>query len=600
MSKLYGTQKHSSGRPAKAARDAKSVSFAVGDLETDPFKEGRLEINPFCAGFFDGKTKETWWGEDCAKKFVDRLKKFDGVCFFHNGGNFDFHFLLEFLPVNECEFLCMGKRIVRIKLPWGAELRDSFAIIPKKLAAFAKDEVDYTKFEKDVREKHRVEILKYLRSDLENLYNMVQGYIKRFPLKVTLASSVYEMMKKEYDYNPGRSGESYDGKFRPFFYGGRVELWKQGEVKGKFHIVDINSAYPYAMTFQHWFGFAGEAVSDIPRKKMEQCLYVVECKAQGCFPFREKDGRINFPTKEGRFWVTGWELKAAQDLRLVKDLKVLVCYVPKEVKDIKTFSETLYGKKLAAKKAGDTEEEFFNKIAVNCGYGKLAFNPMRFSEVKVTTIYDKPDYLGENGKVISEAKAEKQGQNLWENCWDDKDRGLSFWKRKSYKEGIDKFVNVATAASITGFVRSMLLRAKQKAGGAVYCDTDSLILENIKHINFGEQLGQWKLELTCDSSIKKGQRAAITEKPGLWIGGKKLYCAFGITPDGKWKWKDASKGVKFSPDRIKSIAMGKTETKIFLAPTYSLFSKPKFVTREIKMKPISGNSAEKQQKQDNG
>jgi hypothetical protein len=162
---------------------------------------------------------------------------------------------------------------------------------------------------------------------------------------------------------------------------------------------------------------------------------------------------------------------------------------------------------------------------------------------------------------------------------------LSFWKRKSYKEGIDKFVNVATAASITGFVRSMLLRAKVKAGGAVYCDTDSLIVRKLTGMKFGDKLGQWKLELTVDSSIKKGERVKIENDSGLWIGGKKLYAAYGITPKGDWKWKIASKGVKLSPERIISVAKGKTEVMTFEAPTYSLFTPPKFVTRKVK-KPI--------------
>jgi hypothetical protein len=320
---------------------------------------------------------------------------------------------------------------------------------------------------------------------------------------------------------------------------------------------------------------------------------VVEGEARGCFPCREKDGRILFPHKTGRFWVTGWELLAAQELKLVSDLKILVCYQPAEIKDISNFSNTLYNRKLSAKLSGDVEEEFFNKIAVNCGYGKLALNPTKFSEVKVTGIFDKPDYLGENGKVISEAKAEKLGQKLWENCWDDSDRGLSFWKRSSYREGIDKFVNVATAASITGFVRAKLLRAKHQAGGAVYCDTDSLILKNLKGLKFGQKLGDWKLELTCDSAVKKGQRRAVEHDSGLWIGGKKLYAGYGRDPEGKWKWKKASKGVNLSAERIVAVARGEKQTMTFNAPTYSLFTRPKFVTRQISKQTISSPTGEK-------
>lgn len=564
----------------KPVREAIAESLgeliAVLDLETDPFKEGRIEINPFVAGFYDGKRMEIFWGADCIPRLVALLMKLKPgtIVYAHNGGNFDFHFLLEFLPVNDCKFLCMGKRIVQIKIPVGygkddkplyIELRDSFSIIPKKLAAFSKDEIDYTWFEKPVRETHKRAIVDYLKSDLRNNREMVLGFLKRFPAKVTLASSVFELMKKRFDYDPGRSNVQYDSKFRPFFFGGRVQFWKLGELKGRYQIVDINSAYPWAMTQNHWFGFESTAQTTIPKKNAEQAFYVVECFSDGAFPVREKNGSVAFPHAAGRYFVSGWELMAAKQLKLVRDLEILVCYVPSEIKSMRNFSQTLYDAKNAAKQAGDKEEEFFNKIAVNAGYGKLALNVSRFSEVKVTSLYDKPEYREgntEDGKIISEAKAEKEGQSLWENCWDDKDRELSFWKRSSYREGIDKFINVATAASITGCVRAFMLRSMKKCRDVVYCDTDSIIAADVSPLKMSDKLGDWKLEMNCCQ---------------VFIAGKKLYAA----TDGT-KWKKACKGVNLSHEKIAEVARGKYMGHQSIAPTYSFFSKPKFVTREVK------------------
>lgn len=579
---------------ASVVDDLTGLSVPTLDLETDPFKEGRLEISPFVAGLFDGKMIHVIWGDDCIPRLVSQLKKLlpGTIVYAHNGGNFDFHFLLEFIPVEDCEFMTMGKRIVRIKLPWDVELRDSFAIVPKKLAAFDKDEIDYRKFERPVREKHREEIVKYLKKDLLSLSRMVTGFIKRFPMELTLASSVFKLMKTDFDYDPGRSSESYDRKFRQFFFGGRVEFWKLGEVLGKFVIVDINSAYPWAMTKDHWFGFTNTAQQPKKREDRNQCLYIVECSARGCFPLRQKNNSVAFPYMHGRFCVTGWELEAALRLKLVDKLEILACYAPDAVADMAAFANTLYDRKREAKEAGDKEEEFFNKIAVNAGYGKLALNPERFNEVKVTEFLNRPDYISiKTGKVISEATAEKQGQPLWVNCWDDKDRGLSFWKRSSYRPGIDKFINVATAASITGCVRAYLLETKEKCGGAIYADTDSLILSNTKPLKIGERLGEWKEELFIDSSKygyydskdeNTGKVTRIKQRSGVWIAGKKLYAAFGQDAEGKWKWKKASKGVSLSPERIMQVALGRAETMTFKAPTYSLFSPPKFVTREVR------------------
>lgn len=569
------------------------ANVAVLDLETDPFKDGREVITPFVAGLYDGKSLEIFWGDGkradgencgaCIPALIKALQRLEPgtLCYAHNGGNFDFHFLLEYLPVNDCKFLCMGKRIVQIKLPWGVELRDSYAIIPKKLAAFAKDEIDYAKFEKPVRERHREEIVRYLKSDLRNNREMVLGFLKRFPSKITLASSVFELLKKRFNYDPGRSSEGYDSKFRPFFFGGRVQFWKLGELKGRYKIIDINSAYPWAMTKDHWFGFESSAGCKIPRKFMEQSFYIVECYSDGAFPIREKSGAVAFPKAQGRYCVSGWELKAAKDLGLVRDLKILICYSPVEIKSMRDFSQTLYDAKNAAKQRGDKEEEFFNKIAVNAGYGKLALNVSRFSEVKCTTLYDKPDYWEGNregtaekpGKRISEAKAEKEGQSLWENCWDDKDRNLSFWKRSSYREGIDKFINVATAASITGCVRAFLLRSMAKCRDVVYCDTDSIIAADVGKLIFGDKLGEWKLEMDCRQ---------------VWIAGKKLYAA----TDGT-KWKKACKGVNLSQDKIIEVARGKYQEHVSQAPTYSFFSRPKFVSREVKRADMPKRKKEK-------
>ncbi len=552
------------------------ANVAVLDLETDPFKEGRLEINPFVAGLFDGKVTSIFWGADCIPRLVAALKKLKPgmIVYAHNGGNFDFHFLLEFIPVNECEFMCMGKRIVQIKLPWGVELRDSYAIIPKKLAAYNKTEIDYVKFEKPVREKHKAEIISYLKDDLKYNREMVVGFLKRFPAKITLASSVFELLKKEFDYNPGRSTAQYDAKFRPFFFGGRVQFWRLGELKGRYSIVDINSAYPWGMTQKHWFGFECQAGSAMPKKFAEQSFFVVDCFSEGAFPMREKTGGVCFPHRRDRYFISGWELLAAIELKLVRDLNILICYSPTQVKDMRLFSETLYGRKNAAKQAGDKEEEFFNKIAVNAGYGKLALNVSRFSEVKVTTIYDRPDYTDEKtGKVISEAKAIKAGQSKWENCWDDKDRDLSFWKRSSYREGIDKFINVATAASITGCVRAFLMRSMAKCRDVVYCDTDSIIAADVSRLKMSDRLGDWKLEMDCKQ---------------VFIAGKKLYAA----TDGK-KWKKACKGVNLSQEKIIEVARGNYQEHKSIAPTFSLFSKPKFVTREVKRADMAKRKKQK-------
>ena len=556
--------------------------FAVLDLETDPFAPGRMEIEPFCAGYADESGSATWWGEPCVKELIARLKREAKrrpglIIYAHNGGNFDFHFMLPYLPVAQCKFLCIGKRIVQIKTPFGFELRDSFAIIPKALAAYQKTPFDYRKMERPVREKHKAEIISYLKDDLHDLFGMIEGFIARFPLELTLASSSYKIMQEKFDAGIERTEAGHDQMMRPFYFAGRVQFWELGQIKGRVDVLDINSAFPWAMTFAHAHGGKYRRSVKLPNKNPGPCFIIVECWSDGELPVRNPKGGVDFPTGRHTFHVTGWEYVAALKLGKIKQPKIHEVLIPKETKNFSKFVNYFYDGKLAAKKRGDKEEEFFFKIVLNSGYGRLALNVKKYSEVCVTTLYDTPDEI--DGKTGKERAANAKLAD-WSVSWDDERRGLTFHQRKSYREGVDKFINVATAASITGKVRAFLMESKALCGGALYCDTDSLVVRNFSELRMGEKLGEWKHEGHC-----LGTKPFVSDKnPGncFYIGGKKLYAAFITKPDGSQEAKLASKGVRLSPAQLVSVALGDEEDHINQAPTYSVFSPPRQVKRTIR------------------
>lgn len=537
----------------------KTPAFAVLDLETDPFAPGRLDIKPFLSGFYDGKTVSTFWGVDCVKEVLKLCRKFPGIIYAHNGGKFDFHFLLSSLPLDDCKFFCLGSRIVSIKTPWGCEFRDSYAIIPKPLAAFGKTEINYSWFERDAREKYREKITAYLKDDLRNLFEMVGGFLSRFPAEKTLASATFKLLQRDYGAETGRTSARYDARLRPFYFAGRVQFWQLGRVVGPCHALDINSAFPWAMIFPHAHGEDMTCGNKIPRKFREQSFYVVECESKGDLPLRGDKGGVSFPVGRFVFWVTGWELFAAVEVGTAKILRVETVYTPKECRDFSRFVHDFYGRKAAAKRAGDKAEEFFNKIVLNASYGKHALNPARFEEVAVTKMFDAPE-------------AGNPAQP-WRLLWDDPERGLSFHARSSYREGIDKFVNVATAASITGCVRAYLIRSKAKCRGVVYCDTDSIFAADVSKLKMGDGLGEWKKEIFFPGT---------TPANSFWIAGKKLYAGHGTKPDGAKEWKIASKGVRLTPAQIIRVAQGKKQKHTSEVPTFSVFSAPGFVSRTIR------------------
>ena len=120
-----------------------------------------------------------------------------------------------------------------------------------------------------------------------------------------------------------------------------------------------------------------------------------------------------------------------------------------------------------------------------------------------------------------------------------------------------RFYNVATAASITGFVRAYLWRhicAIRKNGGEVlYCDTDSIaaIGKIPKDMKIGKELGEWG----NDGDFRLAA-----------IAGKKLY-AF-QRRDGTWK--TAHKGVMIEPEDIVKVARGGEVKYQRAAPSFGI------------------------------
>ena len=122
------------------------------------------------------------------------------------------------------------------------------------------------------------------------------------------------------------------------------------------------------------------------------------------------------------------------------------------------------------------------------------------------------------------------------------------------------YYNVATAASITGFVRAHLLRAIAGATNPIYCDTDS-VFADATNVPLSDALGDWSVEATC-------AYGAFAER--------KLYAA--LTTTGTWK--KASKGARLTPLEITAIAQGKTVVYHAQTPTMSLSKlAPEYLTR---------------------
>jgi hypothetical protein len=266
----------------------------------------------------------------------------------------------------------------------------------------------------------------------------------------------------------------------------------------------------------------------------------IECKQSGAFPTRVKDGPLDFDVKHGEFFVTSHELKAALAAGRVSNVKVRQLWVPLKTIQFKEYVAHWMAEKISAEKNGDKIARIFAKLMLNSAYGKFGTNPENYKEF----------WLQHEGEPMPAepfqiASAHRCGVNLWERDSDTK-----------------RYFDVATAASVTGAARSVLLTALSKARRAVYCDTDSIICEGLDVAQDATALGAWKLEAEGDT---------------IAVAGKKLYAL----RSGSEYVKIASKGVRLTGPAIFDLCRGGFAEWENMAPSFSLKKEATFIKRKI-------------------
>jgi DNA polymerase elongation subunit (family B) len=573
--------------------------LAVIDFETDPFKFGR-DPKAFACGFYDGSTYKEFWGDDCALQLLIYLEsRTDPLLIYaHNGGKFDFFYLLAEGALTNPAMLING-RIVKSGLIGMHELRDSYAILPIPLSKLGnKLDIDYAKLEREVREKNKKEILKYQKADCVELWKVIDKFHERFGPKLTIGATAMAQLGKL--HRVSRQDEKHDETFRPYYFGGRVECFENGELNGNFKIYDVNSMYPKAMRdFSHPSGknyiHLGPEISNrynFRTGKLEGFgpVYFIRCIGfnKNAIPVRTIEGgqtKNRYDLPYGEFFAVSHEIETACELGLFQVESIIDIYVPCNSIKFTEFIDKFSAEKISAKLLQKTDpanidkhkaDETFAKLIQNSSYGKFATDPRKFKEWFIVDTQDDSTIMefenwrrDENGKL----KRDKDDSLL---CKLVNDMGrFEIWQCPTYD--IRGFYDVAVAASITGAARSILLRAIAHAVRPVYCDTDSLICADIRGVTIDDAaLGAWKFE-------------GATKK--IYIAGKKMYAcelsnADGSpmldTKTGKRKEKLASKGAKLSLTDIRELCKGKIVTWRSDAPNFKIDGRVKYVERDIR------------------
>lgn len=535
-------------------------SFWVADAETDPFKYGRVP-KPFIWGVYTGAGFHTF--EDTLE-FVDFIKGQDVIVYFHNGGKFDLHLILE--HVNVCEEVKIINGRIAVAHIGRAEIRDSYLLFPAPLSEFgAKLSIDYKKMEKKVRHLHMSEIKVYLKADCVELWQALYEHERLYGRHLTQAGASMAQWQKLSGLSPPKTDKAFFDRFSEYYYGGRVQCFQKGYIKGPIEVKDIRSAYPWAMLSEHPYD---PLFYEIPQPTYSTVratdMVTVSCISTGALPFRDSRGIITYPRDKIRrkYKVPGHEIMAAVETGAAREVFVHHVIRFASLKDFKPYIHHFYeGRKddrRAAKLARDIGDEvaarlhdvkaFFKKRYMTGLYGKFGANPGNYGNFFIVPWEDKMRYMkGDDlhppGDLFDGKRDYRFNGKLgpYAVLRDD----LDTWQ--------EHYINVATAASITSQVRAHLWCAIDGSDDPIYCDTDCVMARSSPDLPVGEELGEWNLE------------GVATD---VYIGGKKLYYLKGSF--GKKRFKMASKGVQPDPKKIKAVALGKTVLVKNDAPTFTL------------------------------
>jgi hypothetical protein len=533
----------------------------TADLETDPFAHGEM-ITPFAAGFYDGQDFSAYWGNKCLDRFFEHLERVPpGLVYFHNLGGFDFFWMLKYFTGKT---MIRNSRIVKTQvkaLEGFHEFRDSYAIMPFPLSEIkiegkkVKLDIDIEKMRASRRNKHREEIISYLKVDCTSLHYAVTRFIDRFGNKLTVGSTAMGELETLHDYVHIKD-PSEDKLIRQlFFYGGRVQCFQSGIVNGPFKVFDVNSMYPYVMR-DYLHPITG--VTSITEKRTKDTAFIVaEGWNHGAFPKRDKSGKLLFDCPFGIFSVSIHEWDVAIKYGLFKPRRIIQCYNYKLRRSFSEFVDTFYALRKQAKLDGDDVLSLFYKYILNSSYGKFAQDSSKYCDYQITPISENLSTKGCNNCLEDNCALHWRPDIILAEV------GMILWKRNNKKP---KFYNVSTGCSITGASRAVLMEAIANSEGPIYCDTDSLICRELKVVSFSDvELGAWKLEA-------QGNKAAIA--------GRKLYALF----DGEKCVKQATKGVRLEASQIAWIAQDASREVTYYrdSPSLKLDGTHRFLHRRVK------------------
>ena len=520
---------------------------------------------------------------------IDRLDGCEVYLYAHNGSGFDIMFILRELLIerdadsdmpwevvlSDCmelnskfiKVVLRHKHHTKVKL----HFMDSMCLLPGSLEKLAKsfsvkhlkDTFDHSSVRPDNVEDlwENSNLQRYLQHDvlslLEILLKFGEGVADSYQLPLwqsltaaSLAKAVF--LSKFYDPNHRLfyGAKEISEVLRSGYFGGRVELFQRGVIKGPLHYYDMTSMYP-SMLLEHPSPVGkpryveGTQLLDHETGLLKKDFFgFVACRVRHdpdvIAKYNQKTERDYLPLhafvhnkslvvplfeQEHQMLLFSEEIKYAQ----TKGLGYIYTYdygiAFKPQRGVFTpYINSVFEQKKQAKKCGDSAKQALSKLLLNSLYGVFGLKVQDRDSILLTPPHslDWQQYAS-SGRLMSVA--------YHKGCT----------ALRCYRDIESRSVQVAISSACTSYSRMCLhefMQDTMQMLGArlVYCDTDSCVFEGVKihpldsreffgkHITetYGADLGTWKSEYADVApdhmSAEEKRREAFTQ--GIFVAPK--------------------------------------------------------------------------------
>jgi len=297
-------------------------------------------------------------------------------------------------------------------------------------------------------------------------------------------------------------------KERKAYYGGRVECFEIGNIKGgPFVSLDINSMYPFVMNlFKYPIRYVdtlvypdNDRVKEILTRRL--CVAEVQLDTDVSAYAKRHNNKIIFPTGRFSTYLCSEGLKFALSRGHVKNIKWLLIYEGGQI--FKDYVKYFYSLRLKYKKDKNQIMTQITKDLLNSLYGK-------FGQKK--PLIDSTDDLTCDGYYREEIADLVTGQT--EVITKLFNKRFIEWGSESAPTSF-----VAIAAHVTEYARFHLWKIINDIGiqRVLYCDTDSIKIrkKDLKYLTYeidSAKLGALKIEDTFKTLEISGAKHYETEK----------------------------------------------------------------------------------------